>query len=202
MLGTTAAKKITIGKFAVNVLATPGDGDCMLHAIARALYPAYNTGVRHGRRITQKQIVTKMRKDLLEKLERRNPENGLRGYDEVSDGAFAATSEVVDTTKLSYLRKILGGSYQLGEEVKVLIEHFIHCNIFLIDARSNQLYSKHDFNPDWNVVVLYHTIYVDAEGTESGHFELVTLDQLPYHRPSGEDEVFSPQHPFVQYLLR
>ena len=199
MLGTAAAKKLKIGNFNVRILATPGDGDCMLHAIARALYPSYTSGLRHGRKITPGQIVKKMRSDLLEKLERRNPQNGLTGYDEVSDGAFAVSSEFLDTTKMSYLKRILGGSYQLGEEVKILIEHFIHCNILLIDSRTNQLYSRHGFNEEWNSIVLYHTIYIDEEGVESGHFELVALDNGL--RQGEEDEVFNPRHPFVRYLL-
>lgn len=189
MFGTSAYKKITFGKFETKVLATPGDGDCMLHALARALYPAYTSGVRHGRKITPKQVVREMREGLLKKLERKDPQTGLSGYEQVGDGSYAAVG--FETTQMSYLREILGGTGQLGEEVKVLIEHFIHCNILLIDAKTKRLHSKYGFNPDWDVVVFYHTTYRDGEGVESGHFELVVQDE----------EILTPRHPFVVYLL-
>lgn len=192
MIGTSAVRKIQIDKFHAKVIATPADGDCMLHSIARALYPSYTEGVYRGRKISQREIVKKMRKNILEKLDRIDPKTGSTGYELVAGGSFAETSEFVETTRMAYLRNILSSSQQIGEEVKVIIEHFIECNILLLDSRVNRLYTRDGFNKDWNCIVLYHTIHTDGEGQESGHFELVVLDQ----------EVFDPSHPFVRFLLK
>lgn len=194
---TALTRRLRIANFDLYIHATPEDGHCMLHALAQAISPTYQTGMRDGKPVSRLQIVKEIRSELLTKLAQKNSLTGVSNYQSIGNGSFAQSAQWNETTTPKYLKQVLSGSAQLGEEVKLILEFFIEKNILLLDARSNRLYAKYGFNPKLSTVVLYHSILGKNEvGEEIGHFQLISLLERNKHVKH-----FPSQHPFVQYLL-
>lgn len=176
-------------EFDAYVHSCPKDGHCLLHAIAHATYLPYKTGIKKGRPVSRKEIVEKFRKELLDRVGRE--------YHLIAGGTLANSSKWNEESRKERLEASLSSSQQLGEEAKVVIEHFIEKNLLVIDSRSGNLFSKYDYNPSRSSVVLYHT-YLNKEETV-GHFEMVSVKE----RQTGmHTTVFPGNHPFVVYLLK
>lgn len=197
MLSGAIMRRLRLSNFELYIHSTPEDGHCMLHAIAQAISPSYQTGMRNGNPVSKLQIVKEIRQELLQRLTQTNQRSGRSNYETISDGSFAESAEWNETTKLDHLKKVLSGSAQLGEEVKLILEFFIEKNILIVDARTNKLYAKYSFNPKLSTVVLYHTILGTNEtGEEIGHFELITSLERGKHIKH-----FSGTHPLIGYLI-
>lgn len=194
-------RRIVISDFEAYVHATPEDGHCMLHAVANAILESYRTGIRNGKPISKIDIVKRLRQELLQMLGTINPVSGKTNYETIGNGAFAQSAKWNETTTPKYLKRVLSGSEQLGEEVKLILEFFIEKNILILDARSNQLYAKYSFKKNWPCIILYHTILGQNEdGGEIGHFEMVSLRET--NQGGKQRTLFPATHPFVEYLLR
>jgi hypothetical protein len=181
-------RSVKIDKFDAYVHATPKDGHCLLHAIAQATYLPYLTGIREGKPISKREIVRKIRRELLERVQKE--------YKMIAGGALANSSLWNDASKKENLEEVLKGSGQLGEEVKIVIEHFFEKNVLVVNSETLQLFSKYDYRPSRPSLVVYHT-YLDDE-KKIGHFEMVSVRE----RKSGiHATVFPDNHPFIRYLL-
>jgi hypothetical protein len=181
--------------FTVYAHSTPEDGHCMLHAIAMAIYPRYQTSDAK----TKLEIVKQIRKELLVRLNEINPKSGKSNYKTIANGAFADSADWNERSGTEYLKQLLSSSQQLGEETKIILEFFIEKNILIVDGKTNRLYMKHDFNPSRSCIVLYYTVLGDNEkGEQIGHFEMISVQD----RSTGNlVRHFTVSHPFVGYLL-
>jgi hypothetical protein len=191
-------KKLPISGFEVYVHATPGDGNCILHAVANAIYLPYRTQTRDGTALSKAIIVNQMRQEMLAKLNSINPKSGKTNYETIAGGALAESAEWNEKSSLQYLKELLSSSGQLGEEAKIVLEFFIEKNLLVINASTKKLAYRYDWDANRSSIILYYTALVDGEGNESGHYEMISvrnsrLDILETH--------FSKSHPFVRYLL-
>lgn len=173
------------------IATVPGDGNCMLHSLAFCACVPYHTGIFNGKKITKVQVAELMRQELFDKLD--------ENYRKISGGEYAKTSEFIDETKFSNLKKLFSSKNMLGEETKVYIEFLIEKNILIIDAHTGKLNSKMGYDKSKFSCVLYYTSFVDEEGNDSGHYEpVIWFDKL-----TGKNNlVFTHEHEFMKRMMR
>jgi len=188
-------RKLGFKDFDVYAFTTPSDGHCMLHSIAMAVYPSY-----WRENAPKLEIVKRIRSEMLIKLQEKNESSGKSNYLTIADGNFAEGMDMDKQDGMSYLKRLLSSSQQLGEEVRIVLQFFTEKNILVVDARSNALYTKYEIDSSHSTIVLYYSLIGENEnGDQIGHFEPLAVRDSR----SGEYTMhFDSWHPFIRRLLR
>lgn len=186
----TVGKDIYISGNACKKYDVPGDGDCFLHSISLAIFPAYSTGVFNNKKITRVEVVRRLRGEMLSRL---NVE-----YKNVLGGELAEFGKFVQEASYDYLKELYKSRRMLGEETKSYLEHLIEKNIIVVTRNGipmrHMAYDEH--RP--TVIVMFIEIK-DGAGVESGHYNSIFWVDPETGR---EESLFSHKHPFIQAILR
>jgi hypothetical protein len=174
-------------------IRTSADGSCFFHAIAKAYYIPYRTGMLNGVAINRHQLVKTLRRDLAMKLgQPANPlePNGPTNYDLLSRGQLREFSKAVPRYSLDNMKKELNSPSAIDNVYNEFISNQLGKDIYLLDGENRDvlvtgndddiLYKDRD-----SIVILYIP----------GHYELVGLlqgDRIETH--------FLPSHPFIQAI--
>lgn len=176
-------------------ISTPGDGNCLFHAIANSFFPAYHTEKLKGKTMTRDKIISLMRKGLSNRLADKIDGKSLTYYESLHNGntaSFAKESGLHQYT-LSYMQDQLNSSNSIGYGYMEFINNILNKDIYVLDANRNDIYSydKSELllinKGNRKSVILYYV--------NDNHYELVALR-------NGNEFIthFYPEHSLIEFL--
>lgn len=187
-------------KFSLENIPVPSDGNCFFHAIFQAFYKPYRTGYLKGKPLNKSHFVKSFRVELADRLDKPVDPNDAKSpilYDTLSEGQLKEFAKVVSDFSLENMKKLLRGSYSLGQEILELISIFLDKDIFIVNASTSDIYIaniEHLAIKGRNSIVLHY--HPSDISDELGHYSLLGI-----RSPSGElNTYFVPDHSFVQHL--
>jgi len=168
----------------------PRDGSCFFHAITRAYFKPYITGVIDGKPFNKKDFIKGLRKSLSIKLGKSDPKTGLRYYDTLSRGKLAEFAKSVPQYSLEEMQKELDSNQSVDNVYNEFISNEINKDIYILDMVSKDVYiTGNDFDILYkerkSIVLLYLP----------GHYELVGIQTK-----KGIKTLFSPDHEFIKAI--
>lgn len=168
----------------------PRDGSCFFHAITRAYFKPYITGIIDGKSFNRKEFIRGLRKSLSIKLSKVNSETGLRYYDSLSRGKLEDFAKSVPQYSLEEMQKELDSNQAVDNVYNEFISNEIDKDIYILDMVSKDVYiTGNDFDILYkgrkSIVLLYLP----------GHYELVGIETR-----KGIKTLFSPDHEFIRAI--
>jgi len=153
--------------YVLNVHQTPGDGSCLLHAIAHALYKPYRCGKRHGKTITKEDIVRKMR----ECIAKRCTEDI---YSIIAKGNLKMLGDNDPYYSLQSICKRLRSNEYLGEDIIVLLEYLLSVEINVYDANTRMFRKRgNSLSFPTSIIIYYSPEHYEAVSYKgSTHFSV------------------------------
>jgi hypothetical protein len=175
--------------FNIYVHSTPGDGHCLIHALANAFYEPYRSGKLNGKPVTRDQIIRSFRNDMAERLERIDVDTGKTLYETVGNGGLALLGKVdKNYYSLEKLQSLLRSSEYLGPEIIIVFEHLLNFNIYVLDDKTQDVVAKDNYNENRRSVVVYYTHH---------HYSAVSR-RLPHD--GKHVSFFRPNDSFINFL--
>jgi hypothetical protein len=168
----------------------PRDGSCFFHAITRAYFKPYITGIIDGKAFNRKEFIRGLRKSLSIKLGKSDPKTGLRYYDSLSRGKLEDFAKSVPQYSLEEMQKELDSDRAVDNVYNEFISNEIDKDIYILDMVSKDVYiTGNDFDILYkgrkSIVLLYLP----------GHYELVGIETR-----KGIKTLFSPDHEFIRAI--
>jgi hypothetical protein len=160
----------------------PGDGHCLIHSVAFACYLPYATGKLDGRVVDRNKIVKRFRSDMANRLEKIDIETGKKFNDIINDGALAELGTVdPEYYSLQSLQNLLRSDKYLGPEIIIILENILELNIYVLDARFQDVVQKDNKKIyDLSIVIYYSDHHYDCisrrVGSEGIHVRLFKRD--------------------------
>lgn len=172
--------------------ATPGDGNCLFHAILNSFFVPYHEEKLEGVNISRQQIVTTFRQELSEKLSSpiNDSPNAITYYDSLNEGHTQKFSQDVAEFSLSYMKQQLNSYFPIGYGYMEFIGNILNKDIYILEAIRADIYITDDLHltikGNRPSIVLYYI---------NGHYELIGIrDEATFHTH------FSPEHNFIKFL--
>lgn len=177
---------------------TVGDGNCLFHAIANSFFVPYYTEMVDENKITRKEIIQKIRKELAEKLSCpvSSQPNSKTHYEIINSGK---TSEFPvcpdfpeDDFSLENMKKQLDSDKYLGYGYIEYISNMLDKNIYILNDSNNDLYPFEKtellniYKRNRSSIVIYY---------KSNHYELVGI-----LNNGIVDTYFDSDHTFIKFL--
>jgi len=164
-------------------ISTRMDGNCFFHALAKAYYKPYITGILNGEPFDRDAFVTELRKELAETL----PVE----YEKLAGGTLKKLGKDVLECRLENMQKELRSNEPVSNLYNEFISNALNLDIYILDGEKKDVYMTGTddsllYKNRRSVVILYLP----------GHYELVSLVS-----PSGHAlTLFSPKHPFISCI--
>jgi len=172
-------------------IATPGDGSCLFHAIAKAYSVVYKTGVLDGVPLNRRDFIRNLRRQLSERLAEKNPK-GERYYDLLGKGEVAKLGKELDEYTLKSLQALLDSDRHVGYEFLQFISDILTKDIYVLNEPTRDVYVTGDTDESSTLYMGRPSIVILSLGN---HFELVGITE-----PEGIRTLFSPNHPFISAI--
>jgi len=184
---------------------TIGDRSCLFHAIANAYFVPYYTETLDGTKMTRREIVRQMRKELSEKLNSpiSSDPNSKTHYEIINSGKtaeFPVSSELPQYDfSLTNMQKQLNSDNNIGYGYIEYISNILNKNIYILNEANNDLFpfEKREYlniyKKDRSSLVLYYTAPMDDESYD--HYELVGI-----MNNGIVDTYFDSNHTFIKFL--
>lgn len=186
---------------------TVADGSCLFHAIANGYFVPYSTGILNDDKITKREIVQKMRKELSEKLSSRisDDPNSKTHYEIINSGKtaeFPVYSELPDCDfSLNNMIKQLNSDEYIGYGYIEYISNALEKNIYILHQSDKDIYpfEKNElmnlYKKNRPSIVVY---YIPPNSESIGipeHYELVGV-----MNNGIIDTYFDSDHTFIKFL--
>jgi hypothetical protein len=180
------SEKIEFGflrEFDLVRVATPLDGSCMFHAIAKAYFKPYIMGKVGEGVFDRQEFVRNLRKDLALALP--------AAYSQLANGELEEISKTMPKYSLSSLQQELDSNSPVSNYFNEFISNQLNIDIYVLDAKTKDVYMfaadlKILYKNRKSVVILYLP----------GHYELIGL----LHNSSTVETYFPPTHPLIQKI--
>lgn len=169
-------------------IATPGDGSCFFHGIAKAYSVPYKLGVLDGVPIDRGQFIRNLRRDLSLKLAE-PASNGKTYYELLGKGEVAKLGKEDPTYSLKNLQSLLDSNRQVGYEFLEFVSNILNKDIYVLSEPHRDVYITGDTSETSTLYRGRPSIVLLSLGN---HFELVGIRE-----PAGIRTLFPPNHPFI-----
>lgn len=145
-------------------ITMPGDGHCMMHSVAFAIYKPYKTGEMDGKAISRFDIVKEMRDKLALRLERIDPDTGKQLYEVLGNGNLALLGKAdPEHYSLESLQSTLRSSKNLGEEIITALEYILELNIIILDGKTRDVVKrKRDVMYKQTIILHFYGAHYDT----------------------------------------
>lgn len=121
------------------IVCTPGDGNCLLHAICNAIYEPYRTGIYKGEKINRTDVVKQLRNDLADKLS--SEYKGTTHYEYLLGGNLSKVAEFIPEYRIEYMINELKSNRYLCYGYIEYISNILSHDIYIIDGNhDDQIY--------------------------------------------------------------
>lgn len=167
---------------------TIGDGSCLFHAIINGFFKPYHTETINGIKISRKDIICKLRKELSMKLP--------LYYDKLNNGNMAVFGANVPQYKLDYMQKELDSFTPLGYGYLEFIGNVLDKDIYILDSKTQSLYITDELSLSITGQRQSIVIYYINNSECVGHYELVGIQNMD----GTINTHFHPSHPFIRFL--
>lgn len=171
----------------------PRDGNCFFHAVVRAYFKPYQTGVIDGKSFNKYKFIKNMRKSLAGKLGSYiDPYNKVSYYETLSRGKLKEFSLSVPEYSLENMQKELSSSVAVDNVYNEFISNEIDKDIYILDNITKDVYiTGRDedilYKERKSIVLLY----------SPGHYELVGIQS---EGNKGIKTLFNPKHDFIKAI--
>lgn len=184
---------------------TPGDRNCLFHAITNSFFVPYYTGIVDGNKMTRIEIITQMRKEFSEKLSTpvSSDPNSKTHYEIINSGKTSEFPILSDLPQYDYslrnMKKQLSGSNNIGYGYIECISNMLNKNIYILNHSGNDLYPFEKtellniYKKNRSSIVLYYTTPDDNDSYD--HYELVGI-----MNNGIIDTYFHSNHTFIDFL--
>lgn len=146
--------------FSLHSLHTIGDGSCLIHAIAQALYKPYVEGT-----VDKGKLALQIRAEIADALRQPDPATGRLNYYTVAGGNLPSFAEQDAAFSLAGLESLFRSQAYLGEEMLVVVSQLLKKSIYVLDQERQDLYHAYIYPGATAVVILYGGV----------HFQTVAL---------------------------
>lgn len=181
----------TLGDWKLVRFDTEADGSCFFHAISNAFFLPYRSQILQGQRVTRRDIVCSLRKELSEKLDEKVGDSGKTRYESLNNGNMASFAEHVPEFKIEIMKRILDSNMFIGTGYLEFIGDVINKDIYILDALRRDVYISDEFNlsikGDRKSIILWFS---------RDHFELVGL----LNEDGSFTTQFFPDHQLIKLL--
>lgn len=171
-------------------ISTPGDGHCFFHAFCNSFFKQYHTQKDGAKRVTRKEIVVNVRKELADMLP--------QYYDKLSSGNLknytGFSNNSYDDFSLSNMQKELNSSNSIGYGYIEYISNVFDKNIYILLSSTCDLFPfgkseiLQNYKSDRMSIVLFFI--------GDNHYELIGTQ----NKNGTINTHFSPEHPFIKFL--
>lgn len=186
-------------------IATIGDGNCFVHAVAKAYYPLYQETPSYRWRV---QFTSELRRDLAALLavedagynNRDHSGHKHTNWETAGNGAFTRTflqqlanPDLIEVIGVDYslkgLQALINSSATLGDEIYQYISDSLQIDIYVLRATKDDLY-PHLTTSRKNIK--RRSIIIAGN---SVHYEVIAVDT-----PKGFQTIFDPEDPLIVTL--
>jgi hypothetical protein len=172
---------------------TPGDGNCLFHALLNSFFIPYITGKLQETEVTPELLVKAFRKKLSEKLDTPRSDGGPTYYQALAGGELAKQAIHVREYELPNMQKLLNSDAWIGYGYMEYIGDICNKDIYILEGHRHDLYVSDELRfcikGNRNSIVLYYC---------NSHYEPVgILDEN-----NKFQTLFSPNHSFIRFLKR
>ena len=172
-------------RFKLVVFNTPGDGSCLLHAIASSISRSYRSGILNCCKYTTTQLVLMFRSNIGTYLTSTDANNKLN-YDTICNGELREMGKSNPEWSLKGILSLLQSNRYLSDDMIIIIEYILQTNVFVLDSTTKDVYMRNMNDYDTSIVIHY----------VPGHFESFSLITSTGERQS----YFTNNHPFIVHL--
>lgn len=174
--------------------ATPGDGNCLFHALANSFYQPYRTETIRGKHVPRNKIISLFRKELSEKLSKpiSSDTNAPTFYETLNNKNTLVFSKDVPEFTLDYMKNQLNSTNSIGYGYIEYIGNVLNKDIYILEASRKNIYKtdepKLSIKGNRPSVILYYI--------NDNHYELLGIK----NDDGTFSTHFSPEHKFVRFL--
>lgn len=164
--------------------ATPPDGSCLFHAIANSFYQPYRTESINGKHISRAKIISSLRKELAEKLD--------KYYETLNNKNTLTFSKDVPEFTLQHMKSELDSNNSIGYGYIEYIGNVLNKDIYILESSRKNVYKTDDqsliIKGNRPSIVLYYV--------NDNHYELIGVK----NDDGTFNTHFSPEHKFIKFL--
>ncbi len=184
---------------------TIADRSCLFHAIANGYFLPYHTEIVDGNKMSRREIIKQMRKELAEKLSSpvSSEPNAKTHYETINSGKtseFPISPDLPDCDySLSNMQKQLSGDDNIGYGYLEYISNILDKNIYILNEADKDLFPFEKtellnyYKKNRPSIVLYYTMPNNKDIYD--HYELVGI-----MNNGIVDTYFDSDHTFIKFL--
>lgn len=165
------------------------DGSCLFHSILGAYHKGYRLGQIDGKSVSKREIVSKLRKELSEHLDKKVTGTDKTYYETLGNGEVSKLGKKNPNYTLTSLVSLMNSNSPLSDIFNQMISDILDLDIYILDMKNQNVYKQAS---DINIMYKNRKSIVILYLEDPGHYETIGVIQ--------DDKIktlFSPSHDLI-----